>query len=120
MLQRAYGNYTLQNDVNMNKAHCLMRMFYNFAVNRSAYAARVDLLRAAARRDAAAGARERRARQQSRVPFEALALDPTAQMESPPNTLARRPYWVMRLLRLTVTQGGYLSPRLFIPKVCKG
>eukprot|EP00953_Heterococcus_sp_UTEX-ZZ885_P012444 7134-Heterococcus_DN1.PRE.3 len=82
--------------------------------HRDAYKARVDQLRAALHRDTTA--KERRLRQQSRVPFEQLQLNPNHEIEPAPSSLARRPYWVMRLLRQTILQGGYLSPRLFVPK----
>ena len=61
-------------------------------------------------------ARERRARQQSRIPFEQLQLDPKQTLEAAPDSLARRPYWIMRLVRQTVLQGGHLTPRLYVPK----
>lgn len=44
-----------------------------------------------------------------------LSEQATSWEPEPDNTL-RRPYWVLRLLRRTVTFGGYLTPRLYVPK----
>lgn len=82
--------------------------------HRESYATRAEALRVALGKDAMSPAH--RKRQQSRVPFEQLHLDPNAALETAPTEKARRPYWVMRLIKQTITQGGHLTQRLFVPK----
>jgi hypothetical protein len=36
--------------------------------------------------------------------------------EPPPNDLRLKPFWLMRLLERTMTTGGYLTSKLFIPQ----
>nr|CAG8469207.1 7892_t:CDS:2 [Entrophospora candida] len=36
--------------------------------------------------------------------------------ESPPNDIHLKPFWLMRLLERTMTTGGYLTPKLYIPR----
>ncbi|CAM9481627.1 unnamed protein product [Phaeothamnion confervicola] len=89
--------------------------------HREAYRARVDQLRLAVTRDrdgsGPASATKPRSRvHQSRVPFEQLELDPNHTIEPAPDQLARRPYWIMRLVMQTIEQGGYITPRLFAPR----
>ena len=50
---------------------------------------------------------------------EVAANSENSSTEPAPDALARRPYWIMRLLRQTVLTGGHLTPRLYVPKgVC--
>jgi hypothetical protein len=37
--------------------------------------------------------------------------------EEPPKSLLLRPYWLLRVLRKVIIQGGYLSPKVFVPKL---
>ena len=37
--------------------------------------------------------------------------------EGPPASLLLRPYWLLRILRRVITQGGYISPKVFVPKL---
>jgi hypothetical protein len=37
--------------------------------------------------------------------------------EEPPTSLLLRPYWLLRILRKVITQGGYISPKVFVPKL---
>lgn len=62
-----------------------------------------------------------------RVPFEhtvaelSVGLNGLAEQvlmwEPEPDNAMRRPFWVLRLIRSTITAGGYLTPRLHVPKV---
>ncbi|CAJ0918429.1 5032_t:CDS:2 [Entrophospora sp. SA101] len=36
--------------------------------------------------------------------------------ELPPNDIHLKPFWLMRLLERTMTTGGYLTPKLYIPR----
>jgi hypothetical protein len=38
-------------------------------------------------------------------------------LESPPQSVPRRPYWLLRVLRIIITNGGYISPRVYVPKL---
>ncbi|CAM9550711.1 unnamed protein product [Chrysoparadoxa australica] len=86
-------------------------------VHRESYKSRVDQLKLAVNRGSyAKHPQEKRSKQQSRVPFEQLELDPNHAMEPPPKCSSCRPYWLMRLIRQTILQGGYITGRLFVPK----
>ena len=37
--------------------------------------------------------------------------------EPEPENVLRRPFWMLRLLRTTINTGGYLTPRLHVPKL---
>jgi hypothetical protein len=37
--------------------------------------------------------------------------------EEAPKSLLLRPYWLLRVLRKVINQGGYLSPKIFVPKL---
>ncbi|CAM9529665.1 unnamed protein product [Ascophyllum nodosum] len=59
----------------------------------------------------------RKSRQQSRVRFAQMELDPNCSTgEAEPSDPARRSYWVMRLVQTTILYGGYLTPKLYAPK----
>eukprot|EP00160_Parvularia_atlantis_P013786 Unigene3057_Nuclearia_a/m.9402 Unigene3057_Nuclearia_a/g.9402 ORF Unigene3057_Nuclearia_a/g.9402 Unigene3057_Nuclearia_a/m.9402 type:complete len:325 (-) Unigene3057_Nuclearia_a:60-1034(-) len=36
--------------------------------------------------------------------------------ETAPSDPLRRPYWLMKLLALTMTRGGYMTPKLYVPR----
>ncbi|CAM9147792.1 unnamed protein product [Sphacelaria rigidula] len=82
--------------------------------HRDNYQARVDKLNLVVTRDNQQ--RDRRAKQQSRVKFSKLELDPNHITEPEPSNPVRRSYWVLRLVRSTILHGGYLTPKLFAPK----
>ena len=56
----------------------------------------------------------------SKVPFNDK-LNPIAlhapPCESPPTSVGRRPYWLLRVLRNIILNGGYISPRVYVPKL---
>lgn len=37
--------------------------------------------------------------------------------EDPPSSLLLRPYWLLRVFRKVIQKGGYLSPKVFVPKL---
>ena len=37
--------------------------------------------------------------------------------EKPPTTMARVPYWQMRTLMISIQNGGFITPTLFVPKL---
>jgi hypothetical protein len=59
-------------------------------------------------------------RRMSKIPFNDkmspvhLRSDPR---EEPPTSVLLRPYWLLRVLRKVITQGGYISPKVFVPKL---
>lgn len=59
-------------------------------------------------------------RRMSKVPFND-ANDPlltnAPRRETPPDELSRRPYWLLRLIYTVITEGGYLTPRVYYPKM---
>ena len=56
----------------------------------------------------------------SKVPFNDK-LNPidlnVTPVETPPQAVARRPFWLLRVLRSIITEGGYISPRVYVPKL---
>ncbi|CAM9941120.1 unnamed protein product [Scytosiphon promiscuus] len=83
--------------------------------HRDNYQARVDKLTQGLSRDNQQ--KDRRARQQSRVRFSQMDLDAKqSTLEDEPTNPTRRSYWVLRLVRTTILCGGYLTPRLYVPK----
>ncbi|CAN0346027.1 unnamed protein product [Pylaiella littoralis] len=83
--------------------------------HRDNYQRRVEKLTQGVTRDSQQ--KDRRARQQSRVRFSQMELDPNeAASEVEPTHPARKAYWVMRLVRTTILYGGYLTPKLYAPK----
>lgn len=59
-------------------------------------------------------------RRMSKVPFndkmnpKSLNIEPR---EEPPSSSMLRPYWLLRVLRKVILNGGYLSQKLFVPKL---
>ncbi|KAJ3255072.1 hypothetical protein HK104_007170, partial [Borealophlyctis nickersoniae] len=47
-----------------------------------------------------------------------LREDPTTAEppEPPPSNPERRPFWLMRALSRTITKGGFLTPKLYVPR----
>eukprot|EP01041_Mallomonas_annulata_P002163 gene2163-4209_t len=43
-------------------------------------------------------------------------LSNTKSFEKCPPSLPRQPYWQMRLIRNTITNGGYITPNIFVPR----
>lgn len=37
--------------------------------------------------------------------------------ESPPSSVLRRPYWLLRVLRRIIVQGGYLTSKVYVPEL---
>ena len=62
--------------------------------------------------------------QQSRVPVSNLLIDqvyetnPTAatSQDKMPDKPERRPFWLMRILQKTMTSGGYITSKLYVPR----
>eukprot|EP00903_Cladosiphon_okamuranus_P017607 g16218.t1 len=82
--------------------------------HRDNYQARVDKLTQGLIRDNQQ--KDRRARQQSRVKFSQMNLDPNQSPEPQPTHPARKSYWVLRIVRTTILNGGWLTPKLYAPK----
>jgi hypothetical protein len=82
---------------------------------REAYKVRVQQLKTAVARHTST-AKARHVRSQSRVPFVEKPTMRSEELEPTPALDARRPYWLMRLIRQTIKEGGYLTPNLFVPR----
>lgn len=52
----------------------------------------------------------------SRLPFVEVDMSTQNPCLYPPRSLLRRPYWELRVLCRTIMEGGFISPRIFIPK----
>jgi len=45
-----------------------------------------------------------------------LKKSPQSLPDAPPANVFFRPYWLMKILAVTMTRGGYMTPKLYVPK----
>ena len=48
----------------------------------------------------------------SKIPFIEDSV-PREQCRRPPQAVERRPYWLLRLLRATINDGGFITPSVY-------
>ncbi len=49
----------------------------------------------------------------SKIPFIEDSV-PTEHCKRPPKSVARRPYWLLRMLRASVNEGGFITPSVYV------